>query len=90
MSRLHLTLSELTPISPRPLTNPERARIERAQARIPDAEEMARELVRRAVAERDAEIAAAVKAGARQTDIAEALGMSRQSIYNAVKRVDDT
>ncbi|MGN6870297.1 MAG: hypothetical protein ACTHMY_18055 [Solirubrobacteraceae bacterium] len=73
-------------ISPRPLTNAERARIERAQRRIPEAEEAARELVRSAVADRDAEIAKAVKNGAAQTDIADALGMTRQAIYNAVRR----
>jgi DNA-binding NarL/FixJ family response regulator len=76
-------------MSPRPLTSAERARIQRAQARIPEAEEMARELVRRAVAERDAEIAAAVRAGASQTDIARALGVTRMTVYNAVKRAQD-
>jgi len=76
-------------ISPRPLTDAERDRILRAQARIPEAEELARELVRRAVTERDAEIAAAVEAGASQTDIAATLGISRQAIYNAVKRTED-
>ncbi len=73
----------------RPLTDAERARIERAQAGIPEAEGMARELVRRAVAERDAEIEAAVTAGASQTDIAQALGITRQAVYNAVKRSRD-
>jgi DNA-binding NarL/FixJ family response regulator len=76
-------------ISPRPLTDAERATIQRAHSRIPEAEEMARELVRRAVAERDAEITAAVRAGASQTDIAEAIGVSRQAIYNAIKRSED-
>jgi DNA-binding NarL/FixJ family response regulator len=76
-------------ISPRPLTDAERARIQRAQSRIPEAEEMARELVRRAIAERDAEIAAAIKAGATQTDIAAALDLTRQAIHNAVKRAAD-
>ncbi len=75
-----------TRVSPRPLTDDERARIERAQNRIPEAEEMAREIVRRAVAERDAEIAEAVKAGASQTDIADVLGITRQAVYNAIKR----
>jgi DNA invertase Pin-like site-specific DNA recombinase len=73
---------------PRPLTDAERARIERAQERIPEAEETGRELVRRAVAERDAEIVAAVNAGASKQDIATALGITRQAVYNAVKRAD--
>ena len=51
---------------------------------------MAREIVRRAVAERDAEIAAAVKAGASQTDIADALGITRQAVYNAIRRLGNT
>ncbi|HTP20860.1 MAG TPA: helix-turn-helix domain-containing protein [Solirubrobacteraceae bacterium] len=51
---------------------------------------MARELVRRAVAERDAEIAVAVRAGAKQTDIAAELGISRQAVYDAVQRVKET
>lgn len=74
------------PISPRPLTDGERARIERAQSRIPDVEQTARELVRRAIADRDTEILAAVEAGASQSDIARLLGMSRQAIYDAIKR----
>lgn len=77
-------------ISPRPLTDAERDRIERAQTRIPEAEEAARELVRRAVAKRDQAIAAAVKAGASQTDIAAALGLTRQTVYNAVKRAAES
>lgn len=75
---------------PRPLTDAERARIERAQAGIPKAEGIAREVVRRAVAERDAEIAAAVQAGASQTDIAHALGITRQAVYQAIKRAADS
>lgn len=51
---------------------------------------MAREVIKRAVAERDAEIAAAVKAGASQTDIAAALHLTRQAIHNAVKRSADS
>lgn len=74
---------------PRPLTQSERARIERAQNRIAEAETAARDLVRRAILERDEEIAAAVRAGASQTDVADVLGMSRQAIYNAVKRAED-
>lgn len=74
---------------PRPLTDAERARIGRAQSRIPEAEKMGREIVRRAVAERDTEIADAVRAGASQTDIAAALGMTRQAVYNVVKRAGD-
>ena len=73
----------------RPLTDAERARIERAQGRIPEAQGIAREIVRRAVAERDAEIAAAVRSGASQTEIAAALGMTRQAIHQAVKRTLD-
>lgn len=76
----------LAAISPRPLTDAERARIERAQRHIAEVEEQAREQVRQAVAERDAEIAAAVKAGASQTEIAQALGITRQAVYNAVRR----
>jgi DNA-binding NarL/FixJ family response regulator len=73
-------------VSPRPLTDAERARIERAHNRIAVAEQQARDRVRRAVAERDKAIAQAVRAGAKQTDIAEALGLSRQAIHDAVKR----
>lgn len=51
---------------------------------------MGRELVAKAVAERDTEIAAAVSAGASQTDIAAALGITRQAVYNAVKRSSNT
>jgi len=80
----------VSPISPRPLTDAERGRIRRAHDRIPEAEAMARELVRRAVAERDAEIAVAVRAGAKQTDIAAELGISRQAVYDAVQRVKET
>jgi DNA-binding NarL/FixJ family response regulator len=74
---------------PRPLADAERARIERAQQRIAKAESTARELVREAIAERDAEIAAAVKAGASQTDIAATLDITRQAIHNALKRASD-
>ena len=73
---------------PRPLTDSERARIEQAQNRIGEAEASARELVRTAVLERDVQIAAAVRAGASQTDIASALGISRQAVYNAVRRAE--
>lgn len=79
---------QTTGISPRPLTDTERARIERAHHRISLAEQQARERVRRAVAERDKAIAQAVRAGARQTDIAKALGLSRQAIHDALKRRD--
>lgn len=73
---------------PRPLTDAERAKILRAHQKIADAEESAREIVRRAIAKRDAEIAAAVKAGASQTEVARALGLRRQSIHNALKRAE--
>jgi biotin operon repressor len=45
--------------------------------------------VRHAVAERDAEIAEAVQAGASQTDIARVLGLTRQAIYTAIQRARD-
>ena len=80
---------ETTAISPRPLTSAETARIQRAHDAIAQAEEAARQLVRRAVAERDAKIAAAVRAGASQTDIARLLDISRQAVYNAVKRSEN-
>ena len=74
------------PISPRPLSSAERLRIERAQAQIREAQEEARALVRDAIAKRDAEIAAAVRAGAYQSEIARLLSVSRQAVYDAVKR----
>ena len=77
-------------ISPRPLTDGERARINRAQDRIAAAESSAREIVRQAVAARDEEIVAAVKAGASQTDVAAALGLTRQAVRNAIKRVEQS
>jgi DNA-binding CsgD family transcriptional regulator len=73
----------------RPLTDAERARIERAHHRIAEAEEEARDKVRQAIADRDREIAAAVRAGARQTDIARALGISRQTVRIAVRRAEE-
>jgi DNA-binding NarL/FixJ family response regulator len=73
----------------RPLTDTERDRILRAHRRILDAEEMARELVRRAYEDRDAEIAAAVQAGASQTNIAAALEISRQAVHTAIRRVSE-
>jgi len=75
-----------TRVSPRPLTDAERARIERAHQRIAVAEQRARERVARAVAERDKAIVDATRAGASRTDIARALGLSRQAIHDAIKR----
>lgn len=72
-------------ISPRPLTDAERRRILRAHRRIPPAEET----VRRLYAARDREIRDATDAGASPSDIAEALGMTRQSVYDARKRAED-
>jgi DNA-binding NarL/FixJ family response regulator len=76
----------MTAISPRPLTDAERARIRSKHDRIRGTEQRAREMIRDAVADRDAEIADAVRAGASQTDIATELDMSRQGISDAVKR----
>jgi DNA-binding NarL/FixJ family response regulator len=73
----------------RPLTDAERDRILRAHQRIFDAEEMARELVRRAYEDRDAEIVAAVQAGASQTNIAAALEISRQAVHTAMRRASE-
>jgi MoxR-like ATPase len=73
----------------RPLTDAERDRILRAHRRIFDAEEMARELVRRAYEDRDAEIVAAVKAGASQTHVAATLDISRQAVHTAIRRASE-
>ena len=82
-------MGSFSAISPRPLTDAERARIEWAQRRIPVAEDVARQLVRRAVAQRDAEIAAAVRAGADQADIALVLGTTPEAIHDAVERTEE-
>jgi DNA-binding NarL/FixJ family response regulator len=92
--RAHPAARPVTPeafarISPRPLTDAERARRAKAQRRVAQTAERAREQVRRALADRDSEIAAAVRAGASQTDIARALGITRQAVHVAVRRASD-
>jgi transcriptional regulator len=75
-------------ISPRPLTDAERRRIERAHQQIGVIERQARERVQQAMARRDKLITDAVNAGARKSDIARALGLTRQAVYDALERHD--
>jgi DNA-binding NarL/FixJ family response regulator len=76
-------------ISPRPLTDAEWTRIERARTHVQNIEQTARQLVRQAWAEYDAEIAETVRAGASQTEIAERLGIKRQAVHLSVKRTQN-
>lgn len=56
-------------------------RVTKRQAR-----KAAREAISAAVAERDRQIAGAVRHGANPADIARLLGLTRQAVYAAVKR----
>jgi DNA-binding NarL/FixJ family response regulator len=77
------------PLIARPLTSSESARIRKAQLRIDRASSEAKQQVEQAVALRDAEIARAVDAGAQISDIARALGLTRQGVYVALARARD-
>jgi hypothetical protein len=68
------------------LSEPERRKLQRAQADVERVQRDAAERVRKARARRDATIAEAVGNGASITDIARTLGLTREAIYSALRR----
>jgi hypothetical protein len=70
----------------RPLTDRELARLEHEREHIIAAEQRARKIVRDAIVHRDRVIAEVVRGGASQTGCADALGITRQAIHNAIRR----
>jgi hypothetical protein len=70
----------------RSLTDRELARLARERERVIAAEQYARKIVREAIVHRDRAIAEIVSGGASQTGCADALGITRQAIHNAIRR----
>ena len=75
-------MATLRPVSPRRLTGQEEAELLEAARRLKAAEDEAGLLLTR----RDRLIAELVQAGARVTDVADVLNMSRNAVYAAVER----
>lgn len=73
----------------RQITPAETRRILSAQERVRVAEQRAADLMRRASAARDQEIARAVEAGASTVSIGRALSITRQAVSLAVRRARD-
>jgi hypothetical protein len=69
-------------MSPRRLTGAEESELTAAAVRLKDAETDVERLMR----DRDRLIAELVQAGARITDIADVLGLTRSAVYGAVER----
>jgi len=70
---------------PRPLTGAERARIERPRRKLEDLQRRSEEAIR----ERDEAIREAFNARALVTEIADAAGVSRNTIYAILQRLAD-
>lgn len=75
-------MATFRPVSPRRLSGKEETELLEAAARLKAAETE----VGRMLAERDRLIADVVQAGARVTDVADVLNMSRNAVYAAVER----
>lgn len=75
-------MSTFRTVSPRRLTGKEEAELVEAAERVKTAETTVDEMLRG----RDRLIADVVHAGARVTDVADVLGMSRSAVYDAVDR----
>jgi transcriptional regulator with GAF, ATPase, and Fis domain len=72
-------------VSPRRLTGAEEAALVKAAKRLRGAESVASERMR----ERDRLIADLVETGARVADVADVLHITRNAVYDAIKRVED-
>lgn len=72
------------PVSPRRLTGAEEAELVAAAKRLQTAEDAVSPLM----LARDRLIAEVVQAGARVSDVADVLNMSRNAVYDAIKRAD--
>lgn len=75
-------MSTYRAVSPRRLTGKEEAELVDAAKRLATTESRVAELLR----DRDRLIAEIVQAGARVTDVADVLNMSRSAVYDAVDR----
>jgi hypothetical protein len=72
----------------RDLLPAESAALLSAKRQVTDARKLAREIERRALATRDAEIRAAAIRGAKLTDIGRLMGLKRFAVYKAVQRAE--
>lgn len=78
-------MAPLPTVSPRRLTRADEAALLRAAKRLSGAESLVSERMR----ERDRLIAEMVQTGARVADVADVLNITRNAIYDAIKRAGD-
>jgi DNA-binding NarL/FixJ family response regulator len=77
-------MTTFQPVSPRRLTGAEEAELVEAVKQLQSAEADVASLM----SKRDQLIADVVQAGARVSDVADVLNMSRNAVYDAIKRAD--